>query len=275
MKIRVLKTLLSLLILSPILEAQTNLQDTRNFFSEYRDNPVPGRSGAPNFYHGSDLYSAAIEGPEYTRLGLEFEAGVLFFLGDREDPSDPSKNIHHGFNTSFGIPLSKRVRPNHYIMIELMAGYDETGIYDGDVTYNGGKKTKEKKEVDSYSLLLKYKYYTPPILRERVFPNLSLGIGNTFSKQSNTLYDKNDYENGVIVPLNNPALNIPYKDWDNSIFTIKGELGIRAKLTKHIGIRTAYHLIYIGDSHDGYPNKDGEIDGDFLHALDLGLSLTF
>ena len=119
MKSRVLTILLPILLLTSGLDAQTNLQDTRNFFSEYRDNPVPNRTGAPNFYHGSDLYSAAIEGPEYPRLGLELEAGILFFLG-REDSGLDGKYMHHGFTTSFGIPLSKRLRPNHYLMLELM-----------------------------------------------------------------------------------------------------------------------------------------------------------
>ena len=273
MKSRVLKILLPILLLTSGLDAQTNLQDTRNFFSEYRDNPVPNRTGAPNFYHGSDIYSAAIEGPEYPRLALEWEAGILFFLG-RDDSDLDGKYMHHGFVTSFGFPLTKRVRPNHYLMLELMAGFDETGPVDHPSLTAGGNPTKIERKVESYSLLFKYKYYTPPILRDRVFPNLSLAIGNTFNSRKFNVYDRAAYNSGNRIPLNIPNQNFPYNEEDNSIFTMKADIGFKARLTNHIGIHTGYHLIYMGDNHDGYPiiNK---IDGDFLHALDLGLSLTF
>ena len=56
-------------------------------------------------------------------------------------------------------------------------------------------------------------------------------------------------------------------EWDSSIFTMQGAIGARARLTKHIGIDTGYHLIYVGDNHG--------VDGDILHALNLGLSLNF
>ena len=262
MKARVIKLLLPLLALSQIAEAQTNLQDTRNFFSEYRNNPVPGRTAAPNFYHGSDIYSAAIEGPEYTRLGLEWEAGILFFLG-REDSNIDGKYMHHGFNTSFGVPLARRVRPNHYLNLELMAAYDDTGPLN-TITTVGGTPTAtiSERSVQSYSLLINYKYYTPPILRERVFPHLSIGVGNTFKQNELSIKDSG----GTPTYVN-------YSEWDNTIFTMKGEVGIRARLTKHLGLHTGYHLIYMGDNHKSYPA--GEIDGDFVHALDLGLSLTF
>ena len=246
MNLRASTLLLSILATTPVLDAVTTLQDTRNFFPDYNENPVSATQGAPDYYFGSDLYSAAIEGPDYPRLALEWEAGILFYL-NRDVSNIDGKYMHHGFNTSFGFPLSRKIRPNHYLNLELLAGYDSVEVSDGT--------TSREIEAQQYSLLINYKYYTPPILRDRIFPHLTIGIGNSFKEIEDTT---------TIIAS---GTTTGTSEWDSSIFTMQGAIGARARLTKHLGIHTGYHLIYVGENHNQ--------DGDFLHALDLGLSVIF
>ena len=245
-------------VLATALQAVTTLQDTRNFFPEHETVPVGADVGMPNYYYGSDLYSVPVEGPIWPRYSIELEAGILFFLG-RDSAKLDGKNLHHGFNVDIGFPLSRKIRPNHYLNLELFAGYDSAANIDG-------RGLTHEVEVDSYSLLLNYKWYTPPLLRERFFPHVQVGIGNTFQK----------LEDNVFLPP--PGYGAPYpaesySEWDNTILTLKGEFGIRVRLTEHVGAHAGYHLLYIGDSHKDYPHADSS--GDLLHALDLGLSLVF
>lgn len=259
-------------VLATALQAVTTLQDTRNFFPEHETVPVGADVGMPNYYYGSDLYSVPVEGPIWPRYSIELEAGILFFLG-RDSADIDGKNLHHGFNVDIGFPLSRKIRPNHYINLELFAGYDKTNINAADYVDPAGLGHSIK--VDSYSLILNYKWYTPPLLRERFFPHVQVGIGNTFMKLDDTI------TLGTGTPF--PGGNGVYKEWDTSIFTLKGTIGTRVRLTEHVGAHVGYHLIYMGDNHKGFNDfakSSGsglrfDSSGDINHALDLGLSLIF
>jgi hypothetical protein len=235
---RVTSLILTSLGLAASLEAVTTLQDTRNFFPEHEEVPVGADVGMPNYYYGSDLYSVPVEGPIWPRYSIELESSLLFFLG-RDASKLDGKYLHHGFNFDIGMPLSRKMRPNHYLNLELFAGYDSLETTGYDI------------EVDSYSLLINYKWYTPPMLRERIFPHIQVGVGNTFMKIKDDM--------------------LSYNEWDSTIFTLKGTAGIRTRLTEHVGVHTGYHLVYIGDNH----KKHHDSSGDLHHALDLGLSLIF
>ncbi len=255
---RVTSLILTSIGLAASLDAVTTLQDTRNFFPEYEEVPVGADVGMPNYYHGSDLYSVPVEGPIWPRYSIELESSLLFFLG-RDSADLDGKYLHHGFKLGLGFPLSRNIRPNHYLNLELFAGYDSVDRSKAIDFFGYGHDLS----VDSYSLLLNYKWYTPPLLRDRIFPHVQVGIGNTFKKIEDNVYD----------PSNVFQKPLSYSDWDNTIFTLKGTIGARTRLTKHIGVLTGYHLVYMGDNHTNFKPLDSSVG--FLHALDLGLSLIF
>ena len=99
-----------------------------------------------------------------------------------------------------------------------------------------------------------YKWYTPPLLRDRIYPYINLGVGNSFksikaSTATTTILDESD----------------------GSILTFQGGVGLRARITQNFGLRTGYHSIVL-TSQDYGQIKEG---ADILHALDLGMSLSF
>ena len=100
---------------------------------------------------------------------------------------------------------------------------------------------------------MNYRYYTPALIRDRFYPYLTAGLGNSFK-----------FVKGSMGP-------VTLRERDTSILTLQGGFGFRARISDTFGIRTGYHMLFIGDHDIG-----GESQGsDFLHALDLGLNLHF
>jgi hypothetical protein len=240
------------LSLPPLMQAVTTLKDVRHFFPEEEEVPVAGQFAKPQFYYGSDVYSKPVEGPLYSRYGLELEISPVFYLA-RDASRIDGRDLHYGFTTSIGIPLSRTYRPNHYLNLELLGAFDST-----DIPYTipgpSGHTTNITTESQMLSILLNYKYYLPPLIRERVYPYLTTGVGNSFksinaSTLAGTLLDGSD----------------------GSILTFQGGIGFRTRISRNFGLRTGYHLLYIGEQDYG----DTEEGSDLLHALDLGISLSF
>ena len=240
------------LSLLPLIQAVTTLKDVRHFFPDEEQIPVAGQFAKPQFYYGSDVYSKPVEGPLYSRYGLEFEASPVFYLA-RDASNIDGRDLHYGFTTSIGFPLSRTYRPNHYLNLELLGAFDST-----DIPYTipgpSGYTTNIATESRMLSVLLNYKYYLPPLIRERVYPYLSVGAGNSFksvkaSTLAGTLLDESD----------------------GSIVTFQGGVGLRTRISRNFGLRTGYHLLYIGEQDYG-TTEEGS---DLLHALDVGISLSF
>ena len=230
--------------------SQTTFKDVRHFFPDPDPVPVAGQYAIPQFYHGADLYSRPVEGPVYSKYAIEIELAPLFFV-DRDTSSIDGGSIYHGFTTSLGFPLSRSKRPNHYIIIELLGAFDSVGIPD---TSPSNKPIQFDTSSRMLSLMANYKWYTPPLLRDRIYPYISVGIGNSFksikaSTATTTILDESD----------------------GSILTFQGGVGLRARITQNFGLRTGYHPIVL-TSQDYGQVKEGS---DILHALDLGMSLSF
>jgi opacity protein-like surface antigen len=229
------------LSLPALVQAVTTLKDVRHFFPEEEQVPVAGQFAKPQFYYGSDVYSKPVEGPLYSRYGLELEFSPVFYLA-RDASKIDGRDLHYGFTTS-----------NHYLNLELLGAFDST-----DIPYTipgpSGHTTNISTESQMLSILLNYKYYLSPLIRERVYPYLTAGVGNSFksvnaSTLAGTLLDGSD----------------------GSIVTFQGGVGFRTRISRNFGFRTGYHLLYIGEQDYG----DTEEGSDLLHALDLGISLSF
>ena len=254
------KSLLLGLLLPTLVSAVTTLKDVRHFFPEDEEVPVAGQYALPQFYHGSDLYSRPVEGPIYSQFGLEFEIAPLFFL-DRDGSGTDGRPLYYGFTTSFGFPLARTPRPNHYISVEFLGAFDSTDIlvprFEGDPN-----KVAVDTKSRMFSLLANYKYYMPPLMRERIDPYFTAGVGNSFKS--------------VKVTANRSMLDGD----DSSILTFQGGIGLRVRITNNFGLRSGYHLLFINNQDYGtykinngvYPVKEGS---ELLHALDLGMSLSF
>jgi hypothetical protein len=227
------------------LEGAGSLRDIRHFFPKEEQVPVAGDFAKPQFYYGSDVYSKSVEGPLYSRYGFELEIAPLFYL-DRDRSGNDGRLLYYGFMVSAGVPLSRTYRPNHYLTLEVLGDFDSTKVNQSQAI---------SIEQQSLSILLSYKYYTPPLLRERVYPYLAFGGGNSFKSINIT----------GISPLDN------FKGSDHSIITFHGGVGFRTRISRNFGLRTGYHLLYIGEQDYG----DTEVGSDLLHALDLGISLRF
>ncbi len=241
--------LLLLLAVAPLC-AQTTLKDVRHFFPDPDTVPVAGQYALPHFYHGADLYSRPVEGPIYSKYALEIEVAPMFFLG-RDGSSLDGRSLYYGFTTSFGFPLSKHIRPNHYVSIELLGAFDSLDI---PHTRPDNKVVQIDTNSRMLSLMANYKWYTPPLLRDRIYPYLDFGVGNSFKS---------------VKASTGPTTILDEKD--GSILTFQGGVGMRARITEHFGLRTGYHAIFLTPQEYG-PVKEG---ADILHALDLGMSLTF
>lgn len=230
--------------------SQTTLKDVRHFFPEPDPIPVAGQYAIPQFYHGADLYSRPVEGPIFSKYALEIEVSPLFFV-DRDASSIDGGSVYYGFTTSFGFPLARSIRPNHYVSIELLGAFDSV-----DIPHRLPNNNTVNVDTTSrmLSLMANYKWYTPPLLRDRIYPYINLGIGNSFksikaSTATTTILDESD----------------------GSILTFQGGVGLRARITQNFGLRTGYHSIVL-TSQDYGQIKEG---ADILHALDLGMSLSF
>ena len=230
--------------------AQTTLKDVRHFFPEPNPVPVAGQYALPHFYHGADLYSRPVEGPIYSKYALEIDVAPLFYIA-RDAASIDGRSLHYGFTSSFGFPLSRNIRPNHYISIEVIGAFDSVDI---PHTKPNGKDTIIETDSRMLSLMANYKWYTPPLLRDRIYPYLTAGIGNSFKT----------------VKASTGATTI-LDEKDGSILTFQGGVGLRTRITEHFGLRTGYHAIFLTPQEYG-PVKEGS---DILHALDLGMSLSF
>ena len=243
-------TILFLFIVQ-FLHSQTTLKHVNHFFPDEEQVPVAGNYAQPHFYHGSDIYSRVVEGPIYSKYALEIEISPLFFL-DRDVSNIDGRIMYYGLSTSLGLPLSKRIRPNHYLIIEFLCAFDD--LKHTQLLPNGTSPVLDK-SVRMFSLLANYKWYAPPIFRERIYPYVNFGIGNTFKSFSYKVL----------------GTSVTGRENDSSILTFQGGLGLRARLTNHVGIRTGYHAIFL--THQDYGPLDE--DSDLLHALDLGMSLSF
>jgi opacity protein-like surface antigen len=235
-----------------LLDGAATLREIRHFFPEEEQPPVAGQFAKPQYYYGSDLYSKPVEGPLYSRYGIEFEIAPLFYLA-RDASEIDGRVLHYGFTVSIGVPLSRAYRPNHYLNLEVLGAFDSTDI-PYTIPVPSAHPTSISTESQMLSILVNYKYYTPPLIRERVYPYLSAGIGNSFksvnaSTLAGTLLDESD----------------------DSIITFQGGVGFRTRITNNFGLRTGYHMLLIG-RQDYDTAEEGS---DILHALDMGLSLSF
>jgi len=238
--------------LPSILSAVASVREVRHFFPEAKQVPVAAKYAKPSHYYGSDLYSRRVEGPRPTRYGIEIDIAPLFFIN--RDASDiDGRPLYYGFTTSIGMPLSKIPRHNHYLNLELLGAFDRLD-YPYETLASPPTLTNVKIDSRMISLLVNYRYYTPALIRDRFYPYLTAGLGNSF---------KSEKVSSVAGTLG--------RERDTSILTMQGGFGFRARISDTFGIRTGYHMLFIGDHEMG-----GESRGsDFLHALDLGLNLHF
>jgi hypothetical protein len=242
------------------LEGAGSLREIRHFFPDEEQVPVAGDFAKPQFYHGSDVYSKPVEGPLYSRYGFELEIAPLFYL-DRGRSGNDGRLLYYGFMVSAGVPLSRAYRPNHYLNLEVLGDFDSTD----------NQARIYSIEQQSLSILLNYKYYTPPLIRERVYPYLTFGGGNSF-KSINT----------AGIGKSNSRSNFPkdFKGSDHSIITFHGGIGFRTRISRNFGLRTGYHLLFNGEQDYGVPKIGNKVypvkrGSEWLHALDIGMSLRF